>query len=448
MFMVQASSCTPFELKGGKQDGNESDDEDAIYVSPEGKSMNTGTIDSPFDIHTAITRVRPGETIYVRGGTYYLVEPLRIDRVATEKEPIELFAYGNEKPVFDCSKELVSAYNNMGLRIGTGQWWHIRGIEVCNARNSGFMISDGSHIVFENCVAHHNGGTGFTVGYGHSHVGNDDGQKGAYLTFLNCDSYNNFDWWTVNSGIPAAGTNADGFAVKCKAGKGNRFIGCRGWSNSDDNWDFFECGFGVEIINCWAWRAGHMDDHKEMYLDRTGEELTETVWLGDGNGFKMGGGCLHMGGGRDCQLESLGTHVFRNCVSFDNSLNGFDQNNHRYGAFIENCLSFGNQCNYQFYKENMNATSFVFRNNVTYGGTRVDNFSRITIAFNEGNLWNATGLTSTPLAEFTQTCRPKRPKLRAKRTGRCPTGSPASNREVCSSTRVRQHPSSTSYPTG
>jgi hypothetical protein len=405
------------EVAGGGTAGDPS----AIYTAPDGRANATGAIDSPVDIYTAVAKVEAGGVIYMRGGVYYLTKGVDINKIGSEATPFRLWAYGNEKPVFDCSQETVPAANNLGIRMTSGQWWHIRGLEIRNANNSGFALRDASHNTFERCVAHHNGGSGFHIGYDHGDRVNIDGEKAAYNTFLNCDAYNNFDWYATNGSQPAAGTNADGFACKSCTGKGNRYIGCRAWSNSDDNWDFFECGYGIQLIDCWAWNAGVMSDHLEMYFDRTGQALTAAVWDGNGNGFKIGGGCL-MQPDRECNLESLGTHILRNCIAFNNNVNGFDQNSHRYGAVIENCVSFNNGGrNFTFYIANQNGTSFAFRNNVAWGSGKVDAFTAITISADEGNLWNQPALTSTPAAEFVSLM-PDNAKAARNADGSLPTG--------------------------
>ncbi|MDR1336125.1 MAG: right-handed parallel beta-helix repeat-containing protein, partial [Tannerella sp.] len=371
----------------------------AIYTAPDGTSAGTGAIDSPMDIYTAVARIEAGGTVYMRGGVYYLTRGVDLDKAGSEAAPYRLWAYPGEQPVFDCSQETVPNANNLGIRMTNGYWWHIRGLEIRNAYNSGFKVRNGSHNTFENCVAHHNGSSGFHIGFEHETGANPDGSLAAYNTWLNCDAYNNFDWWSTSGEQPRAGTNADGFACKSNAGKGNRYIGCCAWNNSDDNWDFFECGYGIQLIDCWAWNAGIMSDHTEMYLARTGNPLTATEWDGNGNGFKIGGGCLNIAG-RTCQLESRGTHVLRGCIAFRNNVNGFDQNNHPYGAVIENCIGFSNRCNFRFYDPNKSGTAFIFRNSISWGGSSADTFNRITMAADAGNSWNQPGLTSDPAAAF------------------------------------------------
>ncbi|MBE5034427.1 right-handed parallel beta-helix repeat-containing protein [Gallalistipes aquisgranensis] len=362
-----------------------------IFAAPDGKSTGSGTIDSPLDIFTAVARIEPGGTIYMRGGKYMLHKDVILKKAGSESKPLNLWAYKDEKPEFDCSEQ---THNNVGLHLTTGQWWHIKGLSVCNAYKAGVKIRDASHNTFERCTSHHNGGTGFYIGYPHVEENNPDGEKAAYNTFINCDAHHNFDWWTKDR----PGTNTDGFACQSNTGKGNRFIGCRAWANSDDAWDFFECGFGIELIDCWAWSTGMMEDHKEMYRQHTGKELTEELFDGNGNGFKMGGGCLFIAG-RECRFESRGTHVLRGCVAFNNASNGIDQNHHAYGAVIENCMAFYNKRNYNFNHPNKNKTEFVLRNCLSWGAPVKDRFENADMVY-DNNLWQLPGLTDDPAAEF------------------------------------------------
>lgn len=372
-----------------------------IFAAPDAKTSGDGSIERPCTVHQAVEKAAKGWTIYLRGGEYALVKRLELNARGTEAEPIRMLAYNGEKPVFECSGLTEAVWSRQGIVLREGCYWYLQGIEVTGAYNEGFRIVNGSHNTFDRCVAHHNGGSGFSMSFGHEKPGeplpNPDGEKAAWNTFVNCDSYNNFDWWTVNGGVPAAGTNADGFAVKQGSGRGNRFIGCRAWNNSDDAWDLYECGHAVEMTDCWAWHTGHREDHVDMYADRTGGSLTEEVWAGDGNGFKMGGGCLDISG-RECRAYSKGTHLLRNCISFDNAKKGFDQNNHPMGAWIENCLSFGNGINFQFWKENTEGTGWVLRNNISMNGARKDQFKGLTLLADDHNSWNL-GIKGKP-ADF------------------------------------------------
>lgn len=405
VFAVNASGCACNHAgtgvrtgSGNKENGRECREpasEGVVYASPGGTDGNAGTQDSPYDIYTAVANVAPGGTIYLMGGTYSLTAGINCHTSGTESQPIRMWACPGAAPVFDAGA--LTDADGTALRL-YGDWWHICDLTITGAYWSAFDLKQSSHITLERCTAHHNGSTGFTVGYDHGERVNADGERAAWNTFLNCDSYNNFDWY-------ARGTNTDGYAVKACAGKGNRFVGCRAWSNSDDNWDFFECNFGVVLTDCWCWSAGNIDDHRDMFRQRTGREMTPGDWAGDGNGFKMGGGCYNTqwnNPSHPCQLYSEGTHLYRNCISFDNRANGFDQNQHLGNAIVENCLSFGNfNHNYTFYyiderwednkqiAQDAGFGGYRFRNNISFGARsgRGDRFNYIRVDADLSNVW-------------------------------------------------------------
>jgi len=105
-----------------------------FYVSPTGTSSNNGTISSPWDIHTALSHpasVQPGDTIWVRGGTYR--GPIRCELNGTSTSPIIVRRYQNERPVIDGASAVsptTPMYSSMGV-FGTYTW--IWGLEFTNS---------------------------------------------------------------------------------------------------------------------------------------------------------------------------------------------------------------------------------------------------------------------------------------------------------------------------
>ena len=86
------------------------------YVAPGGSDSNAGTITSPLEtIQKAQQLLQPGDTVYIRGGTYRMQETkiarkeniwayvTYLDKSGSEGKPIHYFAYPGEKPVFDLS---------------------------------------------------------------------------------------------------------------------------------------------------------------------------------------------------------------------------------------------------------------------------------------------------------------------------------------------------------
>ena len=75
------------------------------YVSTTGSNSNSGSIESPFSsLQYAHNLAKPGDTIYVRGGTYELTQVLKLTKDGTADKPISVLAYKDEVPIFDGAK--------------------------------------------------------------------------------------------------------------------------------------------------------------------------------------------------------------------------------------------------------------------------------------------------------------------------------------------------------
>lgn len=341
-----------------------------LYVSPDaGNDANKGTIEQPLKtLQFAISVVQPGKTIYLRGGTHKYSSTINLSQSGTAATPITIAAYNSEKPVLDFSAQTYGA-SSRGVYL-TGDYWNIKGLEITYAGDNGIKI-EGSHNRIENCVFHHNGDSGLQLGFAHKTV-NPNGDLCSYNEIINCDSYLNFDF-------DNSGSDADGFSCKMHNGKGNKFIGCRSWHNSDDGWDLYETDWAVEITNCWTWHNGDKADFDAIYQQKMGKKMSS--FQGNGNGFKLGG---NGAGG-----SSKGTHIVKNCISFDNnfrSKKGFDQNSHKGGVKIYNCLSFGNGYNYMF----EDSSAMEFKNNVSFGAKGALDHEIAKGSVEQNNSWNLT----------------------------------------------------------
>ena len=72
------------------------------YAAPTGTSSGDGSITKPWDLQTALSQpaaVKPGDTIWLRGGTYTGKFVSRLS--GTTQNPIKVMAYSNEWPVLD-----------------------------------------------------------------------------------------------------------------------------------------------------------------------------------------------------------------------------------------------------------------------------------------------------------------------------------------------------------
>jgi hypothetical protein len=309
----------------------------AVYfVAPAGSDSNTGTISSPlFTINQALTLVKAGDTIYVRGGTYTYTATQKLAISGTATDSIFIFAYPGETPILTWESWKPATESIRGAARGfylTGNYYHIKGLDIEHAPDNGMKL-EGSYNRIEQCVFHHNGDSGIQVGL-KSNAAND-GSLVCYNLIINCDSYLNADSATSYE-------NADGFGCKLYPGKGNKFYGCRSWENCDDGWDLYEAQYLIEIDHCWTWHNG---DPAVWGF---------TTFNGDGNGFKLGGNGV------------AGGHLVKNCIAFNNKetySRGFHQNNNTAGITLYNCTAWGNTVNFGL-NDNVTTTPHILKNNI------------------------------------------------------------------------------------
>ena len=341
------------------------------YISPAGNDESgDGSFEKPwFNLGKAVSVAQAGDVIYCRGGKYKMSWrgtdgklTLRLTQSGTAEAPIVISAYENEKPIFDFEQQLLDCNRkpaNVGDRgiLLTGDHWILFGLHIMHAADNAIKL-EGSYNRIERCEFSYNLDTGIQLGFGHKFedsfpgISKNDGSYCAYNDIVDCDSHHNCDC-DANYG-----SDADGFACKMHNGKGNRFIRCRAWRNSDDAWDLFETDFDVILAECWAWESGNKEDHLWVkdYLD------TSASFSGNGNGIKLGGNGT---GG-----SSKGIHYAYRCIAFgcdiSSSVKGFDCNSHKDGHVLVGCLAFDNSYDYMFESGGSDAKTF-FYNNVCFG---------------------------------------------------------------------------------
>lgn len=291
------------------------------YCDPSGDDATAdGSIFKPFyNLQKAVDIVVPGDTIYMNAGTYRYSSRININTIG-EKNAGKICLFSrNGRAIIDCG-EMKIEDNNQGIRL-TGSYWHIFGLDICNAGDNGLLIernkpSGGSysdiaanveqahHNIIENCSFYRNADTGLQMK-----------NLASYNLVINCDSYFNID--------PGEG-NADGFAVKISHGDGNYFYGCRAWRNSDDGWDQFikkDGGFPDDITTtldgCWAFENGFLENGNPC--------------SGNGNGFKMGSD------------QGRNNVILNRCLAFDNLQKGFDQNHNSGHMILNNCTGYSSK---------------------------------------------------------------------------------------------------------
>lgn len=302
-------------------------------MAPGGTIGAPGTREEPFgSITRAQAAAAPGDTIWVRGGTYRMtgddidrkrriwVQVTLLDKSGLPGRPIRYRAVSGERPVFD-----FSAVKPAGLRVHafavTGSWIHLEGLEVTGVQvtmtghtQSVCFANTDSQNRFERLSMHDGMGIGFYL------------TRGSGNLVLNCDAWNNHD---PVSGDRRGG-NVDGFG--CHPGRGdtgNVFRGCRAWFNSDDGYDCISSAEVVRFENCWAFHNGYAPGFRS---------------LGDGNGFKAGG----YGATGSGRLPSvIPSHVVTGCLAVRNKKNGFYANHHPGGGDWDHNTACRNHANFK-----------------------------------------------------------------------------------------------------
>ena len=350
-----------------------------FYCAPPekgGNDNNEGSIEAPFfNVSKALSLMEPGDTLYLRGGTYRYTATIALDQRGSELERLCIFNYPGESPVLNFY-DIFSTYTNLsssargsarGFKI-TGDYYYLKGLEICQAPDNGIKI-EGSHNICELLILHHNGDSGIQIGLGKDDP--DAPDQVANNLIKNCDSYRNLDWGTTYE-------NADGFACKLSPGANNRFTGCRAWQNADDGWDFYMTHYPIYLDSCWTFGNGNPDLASKEDLDwEFGQNNTiPTSWSGDGNGFKLGGDGW------------AAKHEIRNCIAFDGHQTGagFNENNNADSLFIFNCLSWQGIKNYRvraYPSDIRNCISFDAKNS---GQDQLYNLAEGTVSLN--NSWD------------------------------------------------------------
>lgn len=323
-----------------------------FFVAPDGNDKNPGTKTQPFaTIQQAQSHLHPGDTVYLRGGTYHLTEAdisrteriyaciTFLDKSGRSGKYLNYFAYPGETPVFN-----YEAIKPNNLRVAafyvTGSYIHLKGFEVTGVQvtikthtQSECFENHGSNNIYEKLSMHDGMAIGFYL------------LEGSDNLILNCDAYRNWDYYSEpqRRSAPAAGRadgpdsvwfqgrggNTDGFGCHpAKGSKGNIFRGCRAWFNSDDGYDVINSHESTVFDHCWAFDNGYAPDF-------TSE--------GDGNGFKGGG----FGNRPADQIpDPVPQTTVRFCLAVHNKASGFYSNHHINGSFWYNNTAYRNHIDF------------------------------------------------------------------------------------------------------
>jgi len=341
------------------------------YVHPDGNDAHPGTLAQPFaSVTRAQEAVAPGDTVWIRGGTYVFSGTkieigILLNKSGAPGKRIHYWAYQDETPVFDFH-ELATPVRIRGISV-KADWLHLRGLELrgvqqilTNTNESwGIRVEGGSHNIFERLNLHHNEGPGFFIADGGDNL------------LLNCDSHHNYD-------PDKRGENADGFGGHARQ-EGNVFRGCRAWANSDDGYDLIHARGAHRIEHCWAWSNGYVPDTDQR--------------AGNGGGFKMGGWLLN-----PARFPGhIAVHVVTHSLAFNNRAEGFNANYHPGMLRFYNNTAFNNarQFDLKVAPRHTKPVTHVLRNNVALGAAPALSGHERNPPDDQFNAWNLENFTVT-----------------------------------------------------
>lgn len=177
--LLTAVSNGAVTVRATAQDGSGVFGEQTFEISGVSDPVNGTVVETSQQILTAIASANPGETIYVRGGDYIFNSTIQISGNGSNNNLISLLAYSSdtERPRFNFSSMSENS-SNRGVEL-SGDYWHIKGIDIYAAGDNGMHIS-GNNNTIEFCTFSENKDSGLQIDGG-----------GSNNIILNCDSYYN-----------------------------------------------------------------------------------------------------------------------------------------------------------------------------------------------------------------------------------------------------------------
>jgi pectate disaccharide-lyase len=302
---------------------------DTLYVAPNGSDGASGTSSDPTTLTSAIGRIAPGGTIYLRGGTYNLSRTVTIPQGnnGTAGARKRLFAVQGERPVLNFAAQSEDPANR-GLVVG-GNHWHVNGIVVERAGDNGILLA-GSDNVLERTITRFNRDSGLQLSRLASDAPRD--QWPSRNLVLSAESHDNAD---------SDGEDADGFAPKLTVGQGNVFRYTVAHNNIDDGYDLFTKSDTGAI--------GPVTIEDSLAYDNGTLSNGGQAGNGDRNGYKLGG--------EDIAVN----HVVRRNIAHGNGKHGFTFNRNTGSMTITSNVGIGNtERNFNF-----DGGSSVFRGNTS-----------------------------------------------------------------------------------
>ncbi len=249
-----------------------------LYASPDvvyGSDRDLGSDGSqanPMSLHRALSRVEPGQTVWLRGGVYHFsitgADPyyptvssngLADARIVVEGYPGEHTTIEGTPSDWNVGS-LASEHRSFRVQ---GDYVTLRNFEI--RQNAAFgLYNEGDHVIVEGLVVHDNLLTGIS-------------NHGRQCIIRDNVSYGNSDYG-FSSGAYDNGNNADGITSTLET-DGTIIEHNTVYGNSDDGIDLFYARGVTVRFNRVYWNGRHPD----------GSDFVAADFRGNGQGIKTGG---------------------------------------------------------------------------------------------------------------------------------------------------------------
>ncbi len=211
------------------------------YVAKTGSNTNSGTESSPFlTIGKGLSVLSPGDTLYIKAGTYAEFFTGTIPSGISWNEPITIKAFPGDKP------KITDGGTHHVINLNNDQTYVImEGLEVEGGLDCARTAFNTQHIKFINMELHGCSSNGFFIGgLGNVEIsggkiynnGDETGKHGVYIAQVNVsvhgvDIYNNYDAGIKHSGSAGETYIYDNYlygnrqsGVEANADGGNHYI--------------------------------------------------------------------------------------------------------------------------------------------------------------------------------------------------------------------------------
>ena len=198
-----------------------------IYVAPDGSDDGDGSKERPYaSVGKAVSRVRPGQTIALRGGTYRPRDGVAITTSGTAERRIVLSSYRDERPVLDAS----GIPDDQWAVTQDASFWTVQGLEIKDAPGHAYVCRACRANVFRRLSVHGHGRSGLML--------RDPGTSGNQV---------------LDSDFTGGGT---GLSVQFGSGAGTVVRGNRFRGNSGPGLDLGAFTSAVTVEYNWAYGNG------------------------------------------------------------------------------------------------------------------------------------------------------------------------------------------------